>query len=239
MAIVVGVAALVAISTNRYASASSGVLLTETFDTTTDIDLGATTANVDTVSGTSRLAWRAPRRWTFESAVGTNITADAQATTELVVGDIDGDGELDVVAANNGSSNRLYLGDGAGGFSAGVDVTADAHGTWGGALGDVDRDGDLDFVAGNSGATNRLYLNNGSGSFSAGTDVSADANPTWSVALADVDGDDDLDLIAGNLGGRNRLYRNDGTGSFDAGADITVDAHQTWDGRARRRRRRR
>ena len=82
--------------------------------------------------------------------------------------DVNGDGNLDLVAGNFGAINRLYLSDGAGGFSSGQDITSDAHNTHSLTLGDADRDGDLDLIVGNVNTENRLYLGDGSGGFSSG-----------------------------------------------------------------------
>jgi hypothetical protein len=129
-----------------------------------------------------------------------------------VLGDVDGDGDLDVVAGNTGA-NRLYLNNGtAAPFSgvSGSDISSDAHETRSVALGDVDGDGDLDVVAGNYISAHRLYLNNGTADpFNgvSGSKVSADLLYTVSVVLGDVDGDGDLDLVAGNRYQANRLYR--------------------------------
>ena len=84
-----------------------------------------------------------------------NITEDNDLTQSIALGDIDGDGDLDVVVGNSSisSPNRLYLNNGTLKPFANatvVDITDDRHFTDSIALGDVDGDGDLDVVAGNS-----------------------------------------------------------------------------------------
>ena len=90
--------------------------------------------------------------------------------------DVDGDGDLDLVAGNIDGKNRLYLGDGSGGFSSGSNITTDVHQTYSLSVVDVDGDNDLDVVAGNDGQINRLYLGDGSGGFSSGSDITSDAH---------------------------------------------------------------
>ncbi len=112
---------------------------------------------------------------------------------------MDGDGDLDVITGNVGQTNKVYLGNGSGGFSTGTAVGTDLDQTHSVALGDVDGDGDLDVIAGNWGQTDKVYLGNGSGGFSGGVAIGTDTDHTTSVALGDVDGDGDLDVIAGNM----------------------------------------
>ena len=173
----------------------------------------------------------------WNGVTGADITTDAGSTTFVLLRDVDGDGDLDLIAANRNERNRLYLNNGTADPWNGVsgsDITTDAGETTSLALGDVDRDGDLDLVAGNDGQRNRLYLNNGTAnpwSGVAGSDITTDAGATWSIALGDADGDGHLDLVAGNLGQRNRLYRNNGTAnpwSGVSGSDVTLDADDTY-----------
>lgn len=123
-------------------------------------------------------------------------------------GDVDGDGDLDVVIVpGNLGPNLLYLNDGSGSFreaaaDAGIDYTDGAltnHRLSGPVLGDLDGDGDLDlFMGGLAGDPSLVFENDGTGVF---TDVTAASGlmnltsvNTVSAALGDYDGDGDLDL---------------------------------------------
>ena len=170
----------------------------------------------------------------------TDVSAEAVGGFEgrvrqVAVGDIDGDGDLDLYAPGSwGETDALFVNDGAGTFAdeatsrlpAGLASRAGAT-----RFGDVDGDGDLDLVATDWGTdppaspgTARLYLNDGRGVFADATDrlpiVAGRPLGTTPVDVdfADVDGDLDLDLILNNRDGRNLLWVNDGTGRF---ADAT------------------
>jgi hypothetical protein len=131
----------------------------------------------------------------------------ATDTTSVALGDLDGDGDLDLVDGNVGAQgNRVWTNDGTGQFTDSLQ-TLDTGSTWEIALGDLDDDGDLDMVAGNVGGANRVWTNDGAGTFSDSGQALGSSN-TEGVAVGDADGDGDLDVVAGNAAQANRVYRN-------------------------------
>ena len=143
-----------------------------------------------------------------------------------VMGDVDGDGDLDIyVARGDGLQNRLRLNDGTGTFAA-ADIPGDDGHASGAAMGDVDGDGDLDIYVANVFFDDNLWINDGSGSFTDRIDlINGDTSSSYCVAMGDIDNDGDLDIFNGahNYSGtQSRLWINDGTGSF------TLSNETTW-----------
>ncbi len=142
-------------------------------------------------------------------------------------GDIDRDGDWDMILANDFNKQpQLLVNDGNGFFSneTASRLPAQTLSSARGQFGDVDNDGDLDLFLCNSGASNRfgsgppkLYLNDGSGFFS---DVSASQIPAGNISdqqdaiFGDVDGDLDLDLVVVSRNAATKLWKNNGAGVF-------------------------
>jgi hypothetical protein len=149
----------------------------------------------------------------------------------VVLGDLDGDGDLDAFVGNynpstdEGQADKVWLNNGGlqGGTLGTYTGSGQSLGTArsrGVALGDLDGDGDLDAFVANGGAEiaepNTVWLNDGTGVFSA-TQGLGDYN-SQAVGLADLDGDDDLDAFVANWAHADRVWLNDGSGAFSATA---------------------
>ena len=134
-------------------------------------------------------------------------------------GDIDRDGDLDVIltgaSASDGVVTVLAQNNGGGQFQMIVDALP-AIGYGDSALGYMDKDGDLDVILSGSSAGGfhtRLYLNNAGQFTDTGQELGSFAFS--SVELGDYDGDSDLDLIVGGgeisaslMDGQVRLWNN-------------------------------
>ena len=144
--------------------------------------------------------------------------------TGQAIGDVDGDGDLDVIAAA-GDGRGVYFNDGTGTFTLSNQIILSSHAP---VFADLDGDGDLDlFAAGRFGTgtgDGAVYLNDGSGNFTT-TGQILGIFPKFAAA-GDVDGDGDADLItqtrSGIYTGTTQVWLNDGSGNLtDSGISIT------------------
>lgn len=146
-------------------------------------------------------------------------------------GDIDGDGDQDLMMAGQTPSKEtaLYLNDGDGNFTEVVTIPFPEATSSVTILEDLDSDGDLDlFFSGNGfniGEFAHIYLNDGSGEF---TQLANPELPQFldrGVAMEDVDNDGDSDILISVIDENDDftadVYLNDGDSNFSpAGSTV-------------------
>ncbi|MCB8945742.1 MAG: VCBS repeat-containing protein [Ardenticatenaceae bacterium] len=141
----------------------------------------------------------------------------------FVLGDLDGDTDLDIFLVRGVPANALQVWLNQGGEQGGTPGTFQQNGFelndelgTNIVLGDVDGDNDLDaYIPHFFGEADRLYLNDGSGFFTDSGQTLATAD-SYAADLADLDGDEDLDLFVAVNGG-NSVWFNQG--GFQGGTE--------------------
>jgi hypothetical protein len=148
------------------------------------------------------------------AAPAASLPAVYDDTRVVLLGDLSGDGNLDLVCGNEKTTVQLLLGDGKGRFTnvTSTHVPPAIFPITAALLADLDRDGDRDLLAG---GFNQAFLlqNDGRGRLTDVTRSVFAAPPPFVGALAtgDVDLDGDLDVVMGT--GRGLLlFLNDGSG---------------------------
>ena len=147
----------------------------------------------------------------FES--GEALVSGLSAPRDLDAGDLDGDGDLDVLVAVPGDDDLLWLRNDGGTFAS-QSVSPGFGGANSARMVDLDRDGDLDVLAVGGAAGEVAWFDNTSGDATTWTEqpIDNDGLPgAWAVAAGDLDSDGDIDVVAaGRTGGQLSWYESDG-----------------------------
>lgn len=123
-------------------------------------------------------------------------------------GDIDGDGDIDVVAVTGGDDFSMFINDGDGNFTyKEAPFKFESLGYYTADLIDFNGDGNLDLWAGGhefEGAVNIVYLGDGKGNFNQDGVRLPVNNNGYGIILdfdfADIDGDGDKDIVLNRVG---------------------------------------
>ena len=138
----------------------------------------------------------------------------------IAIADVNGDGNLDLVVANDtGSSVSVLLGNGDGTFQAHKDYGAGSFPHWI-AVGDFNGDGKPDLVETNEGQnTVGVFLNNGDGTFGTMKTFATSEYP-YSVSVGDFNHDGKIDLaVSGYQDSVVNILLGNGDGTFKAHVD--------------------
>jgi hypothetical protein len=158
----------------------------------------------------------------------------------VAAADINGDGSLDLISANNAASTlSVWTNNGSGIFSSNATLNLSSGpipllggnqpllggnaNPWCIVAADVNGDGIPDLICANAGGNSlTVFINNGSGGFGTGATYQVGSEPSC-VMAADINGDGYLDLICANAGGNSlTVLTNNGSGGFGFGTPLNV-----------------
>lgn len=152
---------------------------------------------------------------------------DEIASLAIAAGDIDNDGDIDIVISNltvAGSSVQyelnIWSNNGAGVFSkvSSLPLIAPPYAV---KVGDFNGDNYLDIFVGAYTKNHRIYLNDGKGDYRDAIEIT-NARQIRDAGIGDLDGDGDSDIFAANGDGENSVWLNDGSGHFQPAEQIIV-----------------
>ena len=142
-------------------------------------------------------------------------------TFAIAIGDINGDGWLDIVFGNDGTPpNQVLFNNGSSSdsnsrsaillFTAITDFPGNSELlTQSISLADIDDDGYLDIIVGNDvGQNNQFLLNKGGDAFANPIDLPGDNVATMSIVAGDIDKNGMVDIISGHSNQPNELLLN-------------------------------
>lgn len=197
------------------------------FVTTTDIDGDGAEDVLTTCFGDDMILWNRNENGIGNFGNNQIIANDAIGATVCDAGDLDGDGDTDVVSANRNDNTVAWYENLNGSGSFGPEQVLDT-----GILNarfvlirDIDGDNDNDVLAVSTGLARVFLFRNtdGNGNFTPPIELPGVAGGTVSMDAKDLDGDGDIDILvaASTLNSLYWIENTDGLGTF--GPEITID----------------
>jgi len=148
----------------------------------------------------------------------TPLETVSETTANASLGDLNGDGHLDIVLAKGRHwplADVVLFGDGKGHFTPGPPLPNKPDRSYSVPLADLNGDGTLDMVISNDAPDPKVVLlNDGHGRFTQAGTFGDPHWPTRNVVLADFNGDHSPDIAVANRPGPAQLCFNDGKAHF-------------------------
>jgi len=197
----------------------------------TDIDGDGANDVISASSYDSKIAWYKNIDGNGNFGAEQIIAINLEQAFAVYATDVDGDGDMDVLASNYQFDIRIVWYenmDGQGNFGPEQLLGKAQTGSTIFAA-DLDNDNDMDIVCSSSASGNSAWYENidGLGNFSVAQIISTDPYATSSITAIDFDGDNDVDIVSGYSdgfynGGQIVWYENiDGLGSFSSEKIVT------------------
>jgi hypothetical protein len=163
------------------------------------------------------MAWQLAFAQNFGLSATLPVGANINSVGAL---DLNGDGKVDLVSANFGSSSiTIWTNNGSGGFGSNATVNLSVA-PWAMTTADVNGDGRPDVITiNNNGPPITVFTNNGQGGFGLSAQIPFGA---LTVTAADTKGTGKLDLISAGPNSTVIVLTNNGFGMFGSNASYTV-----------------